>query len=111
MTVIPRRKAVLKTRAVQTLRDCRTSSNYAKRLECGAFTAFTAAFSCVEIVCHALPQPGLLPKEKENRSPSHSKTCDWIRRTGIRKTRDGQLLLTLKTWLPKVVVESEKQPA
>jgi hypothetical protein len=35
----PRRKAVLKTRAVQTLRDCRTPSNCAKRLECGAFTA------------------------------------------------------------------------
>src|SRR5437870_3459532 len=32
-------KAVLKTRAVQTLRDCRASSNCAKRLECGAFTA------------------------------------------------------------------------
>jgi hypothetical protein len=36
---LPRRKAVLKTRAVQTLRDRRTSSNCAKRLECGAFTA------------------------------------------------------------------------
>jgi hypothetical protein len=35
----PRRKAVLKTRAVQTLRDCRTPSNRAKRLDCGAFTA------------------------------------------------------------------------
>ena len=32
-------KAVLKTRAVQTLRDCRTPSNRAKRLDCGAFTA------------------------------------------------------------------------
>jgi hypothetical protein len=32
-------KAVLKTRAVQTLRDCRTASNCAKPLECGAFTA------------------------------------------------------------------------
>jgi len=35
----PCRKAVLKTRAVQTLRDCRTPSNCAKRLDCGAFTA------------------------------------------------------------------------
>jgi hypothetical protein len=35
----PRRKAVLKTRAIQTLRDCRTPSNCAKRLDCGAFTA------------------------------------------------------------------------
>ena len=32
-------KAVLKTRAVQMLRDCRTPSNCAKRLDCGAFTA------------------------------------------------------------------------
>ena len=31
----PRPKAVLKPRAVQTLRDCRTFSNLAKRLECG----------------------------------------------------------------------------
>jgi hypothetical protein len=30
---------VLKTRAVQTLRDFRTPSNCAKRLDCGAFTA------------------------------------------------------------------------
>jgi len=37
-TVVPRQKAVLKTRAVQTLRDCRASSNCAERLECGAFT-------------------------------------------------------------------------
>jgi hypothetical protein len=29
----------LKTRAVQTLRDCRASPNFAKRLDCGAFTA------------------------------------------------------------------------
>ena len=35
----PRRKAVLKTHAGQTLRDCRTPSNRAKRLDCGAFTA------------------------------------------------------------------------
>jgi hypothetical protein len=35
----PRRKAVLKTHAIQTLRDCRTPSNRAKRLDCGAFTA------------------------------------------------------------------------
>lgn len=34
-----RPKAVLKTRAVQTLRDCWASSNLAKRLDCGAFTA------------------------------------------------------------------------
>jgi len=32
-------KAVLKTRAVQTLRDWRASPNLAQRLECGAFTA------------------------------------------------------------------------
>jgi hypothetical protein len=38
-TVNPCRKAVLKTRAVQTLRDCRTPSNCAKRLDCGVFTA------------------------------------------------------------------------
>lgn len=30
---------MLKTRAVQTLRDCRASSNCAERLDCGAFTA------------------------------------------------------------------------
>ena len=30
---------MLKTHAVQTLRDCRASSICAKRLECGAFTA------------------------------------------------------------------------
>ena len=35
----PRRKAVLKTRAVQTFPDRRTPSNRAKRLDCGAFTA------------------------------------------------------------------------
>jgi len=35
----PSQKAVLKTRAVQTLRDGRASSNCAKRLECGVFTA------------------------------------------------------------------------
>src|SRR6266576_2181876 len=34
-----RPKAELKTRAVQTLRDCRTFANLAKRLACGAFTA------------------------------------------------------------------------
>src|SRR5436853_3056540 len=33
------RKTVLKTHALQTLRDCRTSLNFAKRRECGAFTA------------------------------------------------------------------------
>src|SRR6266487_4099705 len=33
------RRAVLKTRAVQTLRDYRTPPNRAKRLDCGAFTA------------------------------------------------------------------------
>jgi hypothetical protein len=33
------RRAVLKTRALQTLRDCRASPNRAERLECGAFTA------------------------------------------------------------------------
>src|SRR5688572_28023855 len=34
-----------------------------------------------------LPHPGLLPKEKENRSPPHAKICDWICRPVIRKTR------------------------
>src|SRR5688572_33282739 len=33
------RKAVLKTHALQTLRDCRASLPFAKRLDCGAFTA------------------------------------------------------------------------
>ena len=33
------RKAVLKARALQTPGDCRTSLNFAKRLECGAFTS------------------------------------------------------------------------
>jgi hypothetical protein len=56
---------------------------------------FTAAFIRVQTVCHDLPHPGLLPKEKENRSPSHAKTCDWICRTGIRKTKDGQWLFLL----------------
>jgi len=32
-------KAVLKTHAVQTLRECRASPNRAERLECGVFTA------------------------------------------------------------------------
>jgi hypothetical protein len=32
-------RAVLKTRVLQTLRDCRAFPNRAKRLECGAFTA------------------------------------------------------------------------
>ena len=31
--------------------------------------------------------PGLLPKEKENRSPSHRNSCDWIWRTIIRKNQ------------------------
>ena len=30
-----------KATALQTLRDCRASSNFAKRLDCGAFTAIT----------------------------------------------------------------------
>ena len=34
-----RPKAVLKPRALQTLRDCRTFPNHAQRLDCGAFTA------------------------------------------------------------------------
>src|SRR6266571_3002120 len=44
---------------------------------------------------HDLPHPGLLPEEKENRSPPHSKTCDWICRTAIGKAEDGQRLFLL----------------
>ena len=40
----PSQKAVLKTRAVQTLRDCRVSPNRAKRLECGASRRFSYRF-------------------------------------------------------------------
>jgi hypothetical protein len=35
LSAAPHPKAVLKPRAVQTLRDCRVSSNRAQRLECG----------------------------------------------------------------------------
>jgi hypothetical protein len=52
-TVNPCRKAVLKTRAVQTLRDCRTPSNCAKRLDCGVFTAaFDLANGAMFSPCH-----------------------------------------------------------
>ena len=44
---------------------------------------------------HDLPHPGLLPKEKENRSQSPGNTCDWICRTVIRNTRDSQQLFPL----------------
>ena len=44
---------------------------------------------------NALPHPGLLPKEKENRYPSHRNSRGWICRTGIRKTRDKQRLFLL----------------
>src|SRR5438552_7673628 len=58
--VIPRRKEVLKTRAVQTLCDCRASSNGAERLEerleCGAFTAafFSEAGSLGLVACSCI---------------------------------------------------------
>jgi len=32
---------------------------------------------------HVLPQPGLLPKEKENHPPSLEKPADWVGRDGL----------------------------
>jgi len=49
-------KAVLKTRALQTLRECWASANRAERLECGAFTA---AFGGAETILSPVPQCGI----------------------------------------------------
>jgi len=50
------RKAVLKTRALQTLREYRAFPNRAERLECGAFTA---AFGWRETILSPVPQWGI----------------------------------------------------
>jgi len=39
--------------------------------------------------------PALSPKERENRFPSHLKSCNWICRTAIRKTKIGLRLFLL----------------
>ena len=46
-------------------------------------------------LAHILPQPGLLPKEKENRFPLLENSCDWIGRTVIRKIGINQQLFPL----------------
>jgi hypothetical protein len=38
--------------------------------------------------CNVLPHPGLLPKEKVNRSPSDENLGNWIGRTVVRKTKN-----------------------
>ena len=37
--------------------------------------------------------PAFSPGEKENRSPSHSKTCDWVGRVAIVQPADGRRLI------------------
>ena len=41
------------------------------------------------------PHPGPLPRERVDRSPSHSKTCGWICRTLFRESRSAQWLSPL----------------
>ena len=39
--------------------------------------------------------PALSRRERENRSPSQSKTCDWIYGADVRKPRHGESLFPL----------------
>jgi len=46
-------------------------------------------------VLNPRPHPGPLPQERENLSPSHTMSCDWICRMVTRHEQDARLLFPL----------------
>src|SRR5204863_240815 len=104
---------------------CRASANFAKRLECGAFTAALVlpgaelrrcveecfTFALTPAQAQSLTRPAATAShptrragasaaggrgtERENHLPPHTKTCDWICRTITRKTRAVRTLFLL----------------
>ena len=47
------------------------------------------------IVVNDRPHPCPLPRERENCSPSHEISCDWICRTVVRQEQDVRRLFPL----------------
>jgi hypothetical protein len=46
-------------------------------------------------VLNSRPHPSPLPQERENRSPSHEISCDWICQMIFRESRSVRLLFPL----------------